>query len=111
MALATQVRAAGLEAQTLTLGMPVRWNSTYEMIKQACDLQVLITANCAIQTFDSSVKHFLLTSLDWLLLEELLGFFKIFVRPTKLLQASTYPTLNYAILQYLGMLKKLNQKH
>ena len=40
-----------------------------------------------------------------------LGFFKIFVRPTKLLQASTYPTLNYAILQYLGMLKKLNQKH
>jgi hypothetical protein len=44
---------------------------------------------------------------DWLLLHEVLKLFNIFVRPSKRLQASTYPTLNYTIPMYLRMLQKL----
>ena len=96
--------------QTLTLDMPVQWNSTYEMIRKACVLKVPITAVCATQTLDQSVKLLILTPSDWTLLDEVLQFFKIFVRPTRLLQGSTYPTLNYAIPQYLIIIKKLQKK-
>jgi hypothetical protein len=37
----------------------------------------------------------------------LLKLFYIFVRPTKKLQGSSYPTLNYAVPQYMRMIKKL----
>jgi hypothetical protein len=40
----------------------------------------------------------------------LLEFFGIFVHPTKKLQASQYPTLNYAILQYLKIVQKVSEK-
>jgi hypothetical protein len=38
----------------------------------------------------------MLTLKDWQLLQEILDLFEIFVRPTYKLQASSYPTLNYA---------------
>lgn len=74
-------------------------NSTYNVIKIACDLQVPITAVCVIQDFDSSVKEFILTTADWLLLNSILKLFTIFVRPCKKLQGEgdTYPTMNYAL--------------
>ena len=34
----------------------------------------------------------------------------MFAHPTKKLQASTYPTLNYAILQFLSIANKLKEK-
>ena len=49
----------------------------------------------------------MITRPDWAILQDLLKLFEIFVHPTKKLQALTYPTLNYAILQYLQMIKKL----
>jgi hypothetical protein len=42
------------------------------------------------------------------MLKELELFFGIFLSPSQKLQASTYPTLNYAIPRYLKMINKLN---
>ena len=45
---------------------------------------------------------------DWSTIQALELFFLIFLSPSQKLQASTYPTLNYAIPQYLKMINKLN---
>src|ERR1700738_78314 len=79
IALENQCKAAGIPFRQLPLDMPVRWNSTYTMIKTACDLQVPITAVCATQDFDPSVRPFSLTDGDWLLLNSMLKLFIIFV--------------------------------
>jgi exonuclease III len=48
-----------------------------------------------------------LTQGDWLILNSMLKLFAIFVRPSKKLQGERYPTMNYAIPQYLRLLHKL----
>jgi hypothetical protein len=87
--------------------MLVRWNSTYEMINHACTQEEAINAVCASQTIDILVQGIKLTNRDWTILNHLLKLFEIFVYVSRKLQASTYPTMNYAILQYLQILKKL----
>src|SRR5277367_3666935 len=87
--------------------MPIRWNSTYNMIKRVCDLRVPIQAVCAVQDYDLSVKVLELTLSDWMILNDILKLFAIFVRPCKKLQGEKYPTMNYAIPQYLRLLHKL----
>jgi hypothetical protein len=87
--------------------MPIWWGSTHEMINTACTQEALITAVCATQQIDLSVREIMLTQGDWVVLRDLLKLFVIFAHPMKKLQASTYPTLNYAILQYLQMIKKI----
>ena len=87
--------------------MPIRWNSTYNMIKRVCDLRVPIQAVCAVQDYDLSVKALELTLSDWMILNDILKLFAIFVRPCKKLQGEKYPTMNYAIPQYLRLLHKL----
>jgi hypothetical protein len=52
----------------------------------------------------------MLTQGDWLILHKLHKFFMIFVHPTKKLQGFRYPTLNYAILQYIKMIKRVLEK-
>jgi hypothetical protein len=47
-----QLRAVGMKLKFLVLDMPVRWNSTYEMINAACSQEGPITAVCASQTID-----------------------------------------------------------
>ena len=42
IALEKQCTALGITYRKPTLDMPVRWNSTYNMIKRACDLQLAI---------------------------------------------------------------------
>jgi hypothetical protein len=42
-----------------------------------------ITAVCASQTIDLSVREIMLTQGDWLILHKLHEFFMIFVHPTK----------------------------
>jgi hypothetical protein len=42
VALQNQCKAYAIKYQKLTLDMPIRWNSTYNMIKRACDLQKAI---------------------------------------------------------------------
>jgi hypothetical protein len=96
-----QLKISGIKPHLLTLDMPVRWNSTYEMINHACTQEEAINAVCASQQVDISVRSIKLTDSDWAILHYLLKLFEIFVHPSKKLQASTYPTMNYAILQYL----------
>jgi hypothetical protein len=71
------------------------------MIYYACTQEEAINAVCASQTIDISVREIKLTHEDWIIIHHLLKLFEIFVYATKKLQASTYPTMNYAILQYL----------
>ena len=78
--------------------MPIRWNSTYNMIQRVCDLRVLIQAVCAVQDYDLSVKVLELTPGNWVILNDILKLFAIFVRPSKKLQEEKYPTMNYTIL-------------
>ena len=54
------------------------------------------------------MRDIALNANDQLTIKELELFFVIFLRPLQKLQASTYPTLNYAITQYLKMINKLN---
>jgi len=44
--------------------MPVRWNSTYEIIYYACTQEEAINAVCASQTIDISVHEIKLTYKD-----------------------------------------------
>jgi hypothetical protein len=59
---------------------------------------------------DLSMKDIALAVADWEIIEELKEFFLIFVKPSTKLQSSSYPTLNYAIPQYLKMIRKLQQR-
>jgi hypothetical protein len=107
IALEKQCQAHRIKYRKPTLDMPVRWNSTYNIIKRACDLRVPIQAVCAVQDYDLSVKAIELTLGDWAILNDILKLFAIFVRPSKKLQGEKYPTMNYAIPQYLQLLHKL----
>jgi hypothetical protein len=105
-----QLKAMGLKQRLLVLDMPVRWNSTSNMISIASSQESPITAVCASQTIDLSVRDIMLNQSDWVILHKLHEFFQIFVHPTKKLQASMYPTLNYVIPQYIKMIKRVTEK-
>jgi hypothetical protein len=77
------------------------------MIKRASDLQKAIQSVCATQDFDLSVNVLEITQGDWIILNSMLKLFTIFVRPSKKLEREKYPTMNYAIPQYLRLLHKL----
>jgi hypothetical protein len=47
-ALEKQCKAANITYYRLGLDMPIRWNSTYNIIKGACNLQIPITTVCTI---------------------------------------------------------------
>lgn len=55
--------------------------------------EVLITADCATEQIDLSLREIMITRQDWAILQDLRKLFEIFVHSTKMLQASTYPTL------------------
>jgi hypothetical protein len=88
-----------MKQRLLVLDMLVRWNSTFNMINIAVIQESPITAVCASQTIDLSVRESMLTQKDWSILHKLHEFFMIFVHPTRKLQGTKYPTLNYAIPQ------------
>ena len=80
------------------------------MLKTAYLQKGLITAVCASQRINLLVQSIMLTSLNWVLLQEVLELFAIFVYTTKKLQGLLYLTLNYTIPQYYIMIKKLKEK-
>ncbi|KFY19337.1 hypothetical protein V493_08008 [Pseudogymnoascus sp. VKM F-4281 (FW-2241)] len=63
-ALQKQTMVAGLKVQQLSLDMPVRWNSTYKMLETASKLRVPITAICASQQWDISMRDIALNAND-----------------------------------------------
>src|SRR5450432_3574342 len=91
--------------------MPIRWNSTYNIIKSTCNLQIPITAVCAVQDYDNSVRALILTQADWAILDNIQKLFVIFVRPSQKLQGKVYPTMSYALPQYIRLLNKLELLH
>jgi hypothetical protein len=105
-----QLKASRIKQRLLVLDMLVRWNSMYNMISIACTQESPITAVCASQTIDLSIREIMLTQTNWAILHKLHEFFLIFVHPTKKLQAARYPTLNYVIPQYIKMIKQVSEK-
>jgi hypothetical protein len=102
-----QCQAYRIKYQKPTLDMPICWNSTYNIIKRACNLRVPIQAVCTVQDYNLSIKALELIPGDWIILNDILKLFAIFVCPSKKLQGKKYPTINYTILQYLQLLYKL----
>jgi len=77
------------------------------MLVTAKYLRVPITAVCATQTLDPSMREIALTLEDWAIIQALEDLFKIFLSPSQKMQASAYPTLNYVVPKYLKMIEKL----
>lgn len=77
------------------------------MLVAAIELRAPITAHCASQSLDLSMRQIQLTEKDWDVLVDLEQLFKIFVKPTRQMQASNYPALSAVILWYMRMINKL----
>ena len=89
--------------------MPVRWNSTDNLLKAALRMEKPIRAVLMNQEWDQSVRRNLTPSEeDWNILKEMAVFFDIFRRPTVQSQAENYPTLRNTIPNYLHMIRQLN---
>ena len=67
------------------------------MVDIAVEQETPITALCASQTMDPSMKEIRLTEQDWQVLKDTQKLFAIFVKPTIQLQAPEYPALNFAV--------------
>ena len=87
--------------------MPVRWSSTYTMLKMFYGMMDAIKAVLATQKFDRSLDSVALTSQDWVIAQELLLFFGIFTKTTTLMQADNYPTINRILPEYYRLIKDL----
>jgi len=93
----------------LMCDMPVRWNSTDNLLKAALRMEKPIRAVLMNQEWDQSVRrHLTPTEEDWDILKEMAVFFDIFRRPTVQSQAENYPTLRNTIPNYLHMIRQLN---
>jgi hypothetical protein len=51
--------------------MPIRWNSTYNIIKGACNLQIPIIVVYTIQDYDISVRALMLAQANWSILNNI----------------------------------------
>ena len=77
-ALQSQAKATGFMPVALAIDMPVRWNSTYYMLNRALSMEAPITALCASQTLDISMRALIISLREWELLYNLKAFFNIF---------------------------------
>lgn len=102
-------RVLEIEFLELALDMPTRWNSTDRMLKAALQMKGAIRAVLIAQHWDESVRQYKTpTQDDWVTLEEMAIFFKLFRRPTIKMQAENYPTLHNSIPEYLHLQRQLN---
>jgi hypothetical protein len=103
-----QCRSFSIKYRRISLDMPVRWSSTAIMLGIFLSMKPAIQAVMATQQWDMSVKQYLtLTDEDWVILEQLHVFFKIFVLPTSKSQADKYPTLHETILSFISIIGQL----
>lgn len=92
--------------------MPVHWSSTFFMLQNVLNLQEPITAHCASQRLDLSMKTIISSHEDWKTLKQLRDLFNIFVATSTQLQADNCPTLNHVVPSYLRMIvKHWERKH
>ena len=88
--LQNQYKVYRIKYRKPTLDILICWNSTYNIIKKACNLQKAIQSVCTTQDFDLSIKVLELSEGDWLILYSILKLFAIFVYPSKKLQGEKY---------------------
>jgi len=78
-----------------TLDMPTRWNSTYHMISNYLTLKDQI--NEVIDRNPSDFINLIISDNELDLIEDLYKVLRVIERYSRLLQGSSYPTLNYII--------------
>lgn len=104
-----QCKAESKKYYKLQLDMPIRWNSTHNMMKSFLKLQTPIT-NCLLLADDTDpVKIKLrLTNEEWEALHDIKQFFLYFVKPSVRAQADSYPTLHRTVPQLIALKRQLN---
>ncbi|KAK3229454.1 hypothetical protein Dsin_001335 [Dipteronia sinensis] len=88
--------------------MPVRWNSTYLMLKSALQFAELITSFYNVNTANDT-RHEKLTDGDWYVATVFVEFLKVFYDVTVELSGVYYPTSPLAILKLYDMADVLRQ--
>lgn len=83
-----------------------RWNSTYDMLMLALNMEPAITMLCANNI---SLNHLLLTEFEWSLLKEAAKFFEYFKVLSVVLSGEKYATLLLVIVGFNLLLDKLEK--
>ena len=86
-------KAEGLKPRKFGLDMPVRWNSTYLMLKNTIAYKNAITV-----FYNLKMGYTELTELDWYIVEKFIQFLETFYDATVLLSGVYYPTAPLVIL-------------
>ncbi|KAG4427139.1 hypothetical protein IFR05_017378, partial [Cadophora sp. M221] len=93
----------------LVCDIPVRWNSTNNMLTAFLKMEKAIRAVLSVQEWDEFVRQYMTpTEDDWKLLKELAIFFQLFLRSTVQSQVEKYATLYNVIPNYLHILRQLS---
>lgn len=81
------VRVQGLKFLKPAVDMPIRWNSTYKMLKRAFKQRVVL-----MEFHNANNAHVNVSNLEWTRIEELINILKCFYKSTKRLSGVNYPT-------------------
>jgi hypothetical protein len=92
----------GIPRKEVILDMRTRWNSTHAMIKRALELRVPLS-----ELAETRRDLPELSDDDWKLLEAVDRVLRIFGYATQKLSATSYPTLNSAVVVYNHLFNKL----
>ena len=80
-------KAEGLKPRKFGTDMPVRWNSTYLMLKNAIEYKNVIS-----MFYNTKHNMILLSDVDWFIAERMIYFLETFYDATVLLSGVYYPT-------------------
>lgn len=94
----------------LLIDVPVRWNSTNDMVSEALRQQLPITAVLATQSWDKSIKkNLFLNDNEWEVLIELKEFFACFQLPNIKAQVDCHPALQDMIPTYILLIRQMRR--
>ncbi|CAB4488760.1 unnamed protein product [Rhizophagus irregularis] len=79
------------------LDIPTRWNSTFDMIKKALQLKVVLEY---IVFQDKDLKKYTFSEEKWAIFEQIKNFLEIFKKVTVIMSGSHYPTLSLTVPLY-----------
>lgn len=88
----------------LITDVATRWNSKYYQLERFHHLKPVVIFKC---TEDPLLNKFLLTEIEWNVIEHMINFLKPFERATKLVSASSYPTFAEAMPIYEWLVERI----